>query len=213
MKDIITSHKYYAVWEYTQEEQDLNEASENGLQLVKGGCFHSTFRRDNSVRYIYQLDFCPKIPDKSRYIECFEDAGWEYVNSTFNGWHYFRRPYTPELSPEDVKIYTDQDSLYNMENRWYAILHAISVLTLAMGLFYLGYAAYSYGTGHTHGFIFILEASIMLIISATFYLARKNVKRLREGEPSGFILPVQVVFPLVLILLSICLILTFIFIH
>ena len=213
MKDIITSHKFYAVWEYKQEEQDLNEASKNGLQLVKGGCFHSIFRRDNSVRYIYQLDFCPKISDKGRYIECFEDAGWEYVNSTFNGWHYFRRPYTPELSPEDIKIYTDRDSLYNMENRWYAILHAISVLTLAMGLFYLGYAVYSYGTWHTQGFIFILEASIMLIISATFYLARKNVKRLREGEPSGFILPVQVVFPLVLILLSICLILTFIFIH
>ena len=162
MKDIITSHKFYAVWEYKQEEQDLNEASKNGLQLVKGGCFHSIFRRDNSVRYIYQLDFCPKISDKGRYIECFEDAGWEYVNSTFNGWHYFRRPYTPELSPEDIKIYTDRDSLYNMENRWYAILHAISVLTLAMGLFYLGYAVYSYGTGHTQGFIFILEASIML---------------------------------------------------
>lgn len=98
MKDIITSHKFYAVWEYKQEEQDLNEASKNGLQLVKGGCFHSTFRRDNSVRYIYQLDFCPKISDKGRYIECFEDAGWEYVNSTFNGWHYFRRPYTGNSS-------------------------------------------------------------------------------------------------------------------
>ena len=52
MKDTITSHKFYAVWEYKREEKDLNEASKNGLQLVKGGCFHSVFRKDDRVRYI-----------------------------------------------------------------------------------------------------------------------------------------------------------------
>ena len=35
MKDTITSHKFYAVWEYKREEKDLNEASKNGLQLVQ----------------------------------------------------------------------------------------------------------------------------------------------------------------------------------
>ncbi len=208
MKDTITSHKFYAVWEYKQEEQDLNEASKNGLQLVKGGCFHSTFRRDNNVRYIYQLDFCPKIPDKSRYIECFEDAGWEYVNSTFNGWHYFRRPYTPELSPEDVKIYSDRDSLYAMENRWCTILRTCSILTLISGLFLLGYTAYSYATGRSRGFIFILEAAVMLILSVTFRLAIKNVKRIRNDEQAGFVPSLQIIFPVVVILLGISLILT-----
>ena len=52
MKDTITSHKFYAVWEYKREENDLNEASKTGLQLVKGGCFHSVFRKDNSIRYM-----------------------------------------------------------------------------------------------------------------------------------------------------------------
>lgn len=211
MKDTITSHKFYAAWEYKQEEQDLNEASKNGLQLVKGGCFHSKFRRDNSVRYIYQLDFCPKIPDKNRYIECFEDAGWEYVNSTFNGWHYFRRPYTPELSPEDVKIYSDRDSLYAMENRWCSILRTCSILTLISGLFLLGYTAYSYTAGRNQGFIFILEAAVMLILSVTFRLAIKNVKRIRDDEQAGFIPPLQIIFPVVVILLGISLMLTFLY--
>lgn len=208
MKDTITSHKFYAVWEYKREEKDLNEASKNGLQLIKGGCFHSTFRRDDSVRYIYQLDFCPKIPDKNRYIECFEDAGWEYVNSTFNGWHYFRRPYTPELSPEDVKIYTDKDSLYMMENRWCAILRACSILTLISGLFMLCYAAYSYAAGRPQGYIFILEAAVLLLISVTFHLAIKNVKRIRAGEQAGFVPSAQILFPLAMILVIFCLILT-----
>lgn len=79
MKETLNSHKFYAVWEYKREENDLNEASKNGLQLIKGGCFHSTFRRDHSQRYIYQLDYCTKIPDMDRYIECFRDAGWEYI--------------------------------------------------------------------------------------------------------------------------------------
>ena len=37
MKDTITSHKFYAVWVLKREENDLNEASKNGLKLVKGG--------------------------------------------------------------------------------------------------------------------------------------------------------------------------------
>ena len=33
MKDRVVSYKWYAVWEYEKEEEDLNEASKKGLQL------------------------------------------------------------------------------------------------------------------------------------------------------------------------------------
>ena len=44
MKDRVVSYKWYAVWEYEKEEEDLNEASKKGLQLTKGGCFHRVFQ-------------------------------------------------------------------------------------------------------------------------------------------------------------------------
>ena len=207
MKYIITSHKFYGVWEYEREENDLNEASKNGLQLIKGGCFHSTFCRDDSVRYIYQLDYCPKIADKDRYIECFQDAGWEYINSTFNGWHYFRRPYEAGLSLEDVKIYTDRDSLYAMENRWCGGLRALSILTLLSGLLCIVTVLYRHGPVNVQNLTLIAEAAAMLILSATFSIALKNVKHIRQGEKTGSTPPAQIVFPLVLLILVFCLVL------
>ena len=203
MKETLNSHKFYAVWEYKREENDLNEASKNGLQLIKGGCFHSTFRRDHSRRYIYQLDYCTKIPDMDRYIECFRDAGWEYINSTFNGWHYFRRPYSPDLDPEDAKIYTDRESMFEMENRWFARIRAASVIFLLMGLVYVGITL-------LHGFPvaaeqipLLLESIIFLLLSATFFLAWRSVSQTRRGERAGFVPPTQILFPVVLLLLLI----------
>ena len=91
MGNLIRSYKMYPVWEYEEEERDLNEASKKGIQLVKGGCFHSVFKKDDSVNYYYQLDYNLGIKDVERYRESFEEQGWEYINSTFNGWHYFRK--------------------------------------------------------------------------------------------------------------------------
>ena len=209
MKDTITSHKFYAVWEYKREENDLNEASKNGLQLVKGGCFHSVFRKDNSIRYIYQLDYCPKISDKSRYIECFQDAGWEYVNSTFNGWHYFRRPYVQGLSEEDTKIYTDLNSLYALENRWCRLLRFLSIFALLMALINIGMLLCRFDATNKHTLIYVLETAAMFIFSATSFMALQNINRMRRGEKAGFVPPFQIVYPLVLFLVIFCMILIF----
>jgi hypothetical protein len=73
MKDYVISYKVYAPWDSEKEVEDLNESSLNGLQLVKGGCFHSKFKRDQSVQYIYQLDYNPRIADKPRYFETIEE--------------------------------------------------------------------------------------------------------------------------------------------
>ena len=200
MKDnrIITSHKVYAAWEYKQEEKDLNEASKNGLQLLKGGCFRSQYIQDDSVRYIYQLDFCH--PDnKARYIECFEDAGWQYINSTFNGWHYFRRPYEENVSPEDVKIYTDQESLYEMENRWINILRLCSIITLIAGIWYTGLVLFGNNGITPSAVALIIEAFIFFLLSACLFSAVHSIKRVREGLEATYILPLQYVFTIMII--------------
>lgn len=108
----------YAAWNYELEAEDLNKMSEKGWQLIKGGLFSNRFRKNTEVQYRYQLDFQPGIEDKGRYIETFREQGWEYVNSTFNGWHYFRKLYDPSRPEEEYEIFTDTASMREMNNRW-----------------------------------------------------------------------------------------------
>lgn len=118
MKNYKTIYKSYFVWDYQREIEDLNKLSEQGWQLIDGGVFSSRFKRNEDIQYRYQLDYQPKIEEKARYIESFREFGWEYVNSTFNGWHYFRKLYDPELPEEEYEIFSDRSSLNEMSNRW-----------------------------------------------------------------------------------------------
>lgn len=112
-----TTCGFYSAWNYRKEIADLNRASENGWQLIKGGCLRNRFVKNPDIRYRYQLDY-RKVDDMGRYLETFREQGWEYVSSTFNGWHYFRKLYDPSLPEEAYEIYTDRESLYEMNRRW-----------------------------------------------------------------------------------------------
>ena len=110
------SHAAYAAWDYKKEIEDLNKKSQEGWQLVKGGCFKSIYEQNDQVCYRYQLDYNTDIENKVLYLEMFEDQGWEYINSTFNGWHFFRKPYNPELPEEEYEIYTDSSAIPDMND-------------------------------------------------------------------------------------------------
>ena len=138
MKKTKTSYKAYAAWEFDREVQDLEERSRNGWQLIKGGCFHSKFSFDDSVQYRYALDFNQDITDPMRYRETFADQGWEFINSTFNGWHYFRKAYDPSLPEEEYQIYTDTASRKEMADRWRRVARIIGGIELALGIVLLG---------------------------------------------------------------------------
>lgn len=133
MKEYKTTHKIYSAWDYTREIEDLNKMSENGWQLVKGGLLGSRFKRNENIRYRYQLDFNTKIDDMGRYIETFREQGWEFVNSTWNGWHYFRKLY--DASENEYEIYNDQNSLKEMQGKWQKT--AISWMLLLSACFIL----------------------------------------------------------------------------
>lgn len=128
-----TSFKAYAAWDYQKETEDLDRSSKQGWQLVRGGCFHSRFVKNPDVRYRYQLDY-RKVEDMGRYIDTFREQGWEYVNSTFNGWHYFRKLYDPSLPEEEYEIFTDRESLQEMRRRWSRLAFWFSAV---IGLFAL----------------------------------------------------------------------------
>ena len=118
----------YSAWDYTREIEDLNKMSEKGWQLIKGGLFSNYYKKNEDIRYRYQLDFNTKIEDMGRYIEIFHEQGWEYVNSTWNGWHYFRKIYDPALDGEEFEIYNDSQSLQEMQNKWKRIAIGASVI-------------------------------------------------------------------------------------
>ena len=118
----------YAAWNYELEIEDLNEMSAKGWQLIHGGCFSSKFKRNTEVQYRYQLDFQPGIEEKGRYIETFREQGWEYVSSTFNGWHYFRKLYDAAKPEEEYEIFTDMSSAKEMNNRWVMIAMVLAGL-------------------------------------------------------------------------------------
>ena len=124
------SFRMYSAWNYMQEVEDLNKMSEEGWQLVRGGCFVSKFVKNPDIRYRYQLDY-QKIDDMARYIEIFREQGWEYVNSTFNGWHYLKKLYDPALPEEEYEIFTDRESLREMTGRW---TRFATILGLLFGL-------------------------------------------------------------------------------
>lgn len=121
------SHKLYTAWNWKQEVSDMNKASDEGWQLMKGGCFGSKFRYDPSIRYRYQLDYPGKMADKARYLETFREQGWEYINETFNGWYYFRKVYDEKADPVEYEIFTDHDSRMSIANRWgnFALVFAV----------------------------------------------------------------------------------------
>ncbi len=125
-----TSYKVYTAWNYEKEIEDLNKASEEGWQLVKGGCFHSKFTKNDQIIYRYQLDYPGTIDDMPRYIETFREQGWEYINSTFNGWQYFRKVYDPSLPEEEYEIFTDHSSLKQMNNHWIKIATALDIIMI-----------------------------------------------------------------------------------
>ena len=75
MGKLIKKSTCYPLWESQNEVRDLNIASKNGLQLVKGKAFSWILEEDKSVRYTYQIDFYPKAKEDSRYKETFAEMG------------------------------------------------------------------------------------------------------------------------------------------
>lgn len=123
-----TGHKAFTAWDYKKEVEELNRMSEQGWQLIKGKLFSQKYKKNENVVYKYQLDYQPKVEDLGRYIETFREQGWEYVNSTLNGWHYFRKLYDASLPAEEYEIYSDETSLKEMNNRWIRLGTAFSVI-------------------------------------------------------------------------------------
>lgn len=190
----------FALWEYNEEERFLNNKSAQGLQLLVGRCFNCVFEEDSSVRYTYQLDFNPGKNNDERYIELFAEQGWKYVNSTWNGWHYFKKPY--QQGQQDARgnvvteerIYTDSTSRAEMESRWIMLARFLMIFYALLVPFYL------IGSIRLHSIAFALFGLDFLIFGLTVAIGvKQHVRKNREpGYTPAFVLPFRVVISIFL---------------
>ena len=177
-----TSHRVYTAWNYQKEIEDLNKASEQGWQLINGGCFSSKFKWNENVRYRYQIDYPGKVEDMGRYIETFREQGWEYINATFNGWHYFRKVYDPALPEAQYEIFTDRSSLKEMNDRWAKLAIGLSVLialftAIQMILYFL--------TPTLPALIRLVTFGVMLAVFTHGIVTMKNPERRKRARWDG----------------------------
>lgn len=164
MRKYKTTHKMYSAWNYEREIEDLNRMSDQGWQLVAGRMFSSRFKRNEDVCYRYQLDYRPKLDDRAGYIESFREFGWQYVNSTLNGWHYFRKPYDPSLPEDEYEIFTDRSSLQEMNSRWAKLGTGLLIFCSVVALALIAMLVYHPSLS---GLALLLEYGIIM-----FFLAR-----------------------------------------
>ncbi|MCD8009085.1 MAG: DUF2812 domain-containing protein [Clostridiales bacterium] len=108
--------RIYAPWSFQRELVDLDAASREGWQLIKGGRLIRRFRREEGV-YRFALEYDFALRDHNRYYATFREQGWELVNNTWNGWHYFRKRYDPALPESAYEIFTDAASRREMAER------------------------------------------------------------------------------------------------
>lgn len=184
-KQYKRSYKMYSAWNYDLEIEDLNKASDEGWQLVSGGSFSSRFKYNPDVCYRYQLDYRPNIEDMGRYIETFREQGWEYVNTTFNGWHYFRKMYDPSLPADQYEIFTDRSSIEEMNGRWTKLATGLSAF---MAIYILIELAYYIWQPKLPTLISILLFGFMLFVFVRAIIIMKNPDKKKSNPKDGILL-------------------------
>ena len=188
--------KVFAAWDYEFEAREFDRMSEQGWQLVSGGCFTQKYEFDDSVVYRYQIDYNNDVKDMARYDETFRDAGWERVNSNFNGWHIFRKVYDKSLPDEEYEIYTDEQSRVEMLKRWRRVCY----IGFGMVLINFGNALRILDTSDA-GFIGV---GLMLACGMTFGMLIAgvlNINRMIDGRKNTRPYPIRffLTFPFLLL--------------
>lgn len=176
MKNTKRASVCYTAWEADKEAAMLNEQSKNGWQLKKSSIFGSTLVKDDSVRYIYQIDR-KREPDE-RYYETFSEQGWEYVTN-LNGWQYFRKKYDPALPKEEYEIYTDDqtyaDSLRKdiRLNTTFGIAYALLAAVYTLCAVFDSYLMWK------------IFAVTFLIYTAVFFLTANQLRKKISGKKTN----------------------------
>lgn len=183
-REFKKTYRTYTAWNYDDEEAYMNRMSEAGWHLVEGGCFKQRFEKNSQVKYRIRIDFNSDIKEGTgemeRYKETFKEQGWEYINSTYNGWHYFRKEVQEGLTETDYKIYTDKSSLREMLSRWYRIANTVIILLAALTVVFISLLI------QTRFPLFIVDIVLFVILLAYLLSGKQRMKQKMELETKDF---------------------------
>ncbi len=121
-----TVYKWFWVWDYEKEERWLNKMASEGWALTGVGFCRYVFEACEPGQYTIRLEL--HKPDDD-YISFLEQTGAEYVGRMAM-WIYFRKP--TALGPFD--LFSDLDSKIGHMNRIAAMLTALGVMNLGIGI-------------------------------------------------------------------------------
>lgn len=134
----MIQYKCFTVWQDEQEERWLNAMSLKGWHLTQvtlGVKYH--FEQGEPKNYIYRLDYqLTQLPSRPDYIQLFDEMGWVFIDSIFNGWQYFR---TKEEVPVGTspEIYTDNESKIMKHARIKPLILGAFILNLIAPMIHL----------------------------------------------------------------------------
>ena len=141
MAEIKKEFHFWTLPEFEQEETYLRNMHRSGWKLVSiriPGIY--TFERCEPEDVVYKLDFRPlRGENKDAFLSIFREYGWEYMQD-LNDYSYFRKS-AEGASPEDLEIFSDDDSRLDMVKRIFRwrvpliTLLALCVLLTAINFF------------------------------------------------------------------------------
>ena len=106
-------YRITTIADYDREALYLGEMHARGWKLKEVSysnlvvAVKYTFEKCQPEQVSYQLDFYPmKKSERASYLQLFKDCGWEHITD-FNGFSYFRKPYSEIESDAEFEIYND----------------------------------------------------------------------------------------------------------
>ena len=132
-------YRIVTIADYEREAVFLREMHAQGWKLKEVSysnlvvAVKYTFEKYQPEQVAYQLDFYPmKKSERASYLQLFKDCGWEHITD-FNGFSYFRKPYSEIESDAEFEIYNDTAGKLAMVKR-ILIMRMLPILLLFSAL-------------------------------------------------------------------------------
>ena len=136
-------YRICTIADYDREALYLSEMHAEGWKLKEVSysnlvvAVKYTFEKCQPEQVVYQLDFYPmKKSERASYLQLFKDCGWEHITD-FNGFSYFRKPYSQIESDAEFEIYNDAANKLDMVNRILRLRLVPSLLLLTIHISFL----------------------------------------------------------------------------
>ena len=136
-------YRISTIADYDREALYLGEMHAKGWKLKEVSysnlvvAVKYTFEKCQPEQVVYQLDFYPmKKSERASYLQLFKDCGWEHITD-FNGFSYFRKPYSEIESDTEFEIYNDATGKLAMINRILRLRLVPALLLLAIHIPFL----------------------------------------------------------------------------